>query len=168
MRQLHIPTAVAALAAVLVVGGACGSSPPADGSSSSGARPSDPAPSVTPSPAAEPTPAPSAVTQPSVRPAPARKYPTTARTYAEAVIGAWQQDRMDVLGDLATSDVRERISEVPLTVNPDWTFMRCDATTSSSRCVFINAVGDLLTLRISRSLLGKAHAAIEVRLDVKA
>lgn len=171
MRMLHTATMVA-LAAVLAMG-ACGQPEP-DGSPSggadaigAGATPSA-GESQVPSPEVQPTPAPSAVTQPTAKPEPAPENPTTARKYAEAVVSAWQQDKIDVLGDLATPGVQEQIIEIPGPIDMDWTFTRCDGAAGSSYCLFTNAVGDVLILRISNSLLGQAHAATEVRLDAKA
>jgi hypothetical protein len=92
-------------------------------------------------------------------------YPDTAEAYAKAVLMAWTQDQLSTLGSLTTPEVKQEILDVLQSVNDEWTYLRCDGTAGSSYCSFTNADGDVLTLRISHSLLAKAHAAIEVRLD---
>jgi hypothetical protein len=92
-------------------------------------------------------------------------FPATAQAYAEAVVAAWKQGKINVLGSLTTPGVQEQMLEIPEPLNDAWTFLRCDGTAGSSYCLFANADGDELTLRISHALLGQAHAAIEVKLD---
>jgi hypothetical protein len=93
-------------------------------------------------------------------------YPGTTETYSKAVVSAWTQDQPATLGSLTTTATRDQILDLLPTVNANWSYLRCDGTAGSSYCSFTNADGDLLTLRISHALLGKAHAAIEVSLDV--
>ncbi|OLB82409.1 MAG: hypothetical protein AUI14_00710 [Actinobacteria bacterium 13_2_20CM_2_71_6] len=42
-----------------------------------------------------------------------------------------------------------------------FTLYRCTGAAGSSRCVFYNKVGDVLELRLSNALLGKAHAVTD-------
>lgn len=93
-------------------------------------------------------------------------YPDTAKGYAEAVIKAWKQDKIDVLGSLTTPEVQEQILQIPEPLNDAWTYLRCDGTAGSSYCTFANADGDEFTLRISHALLGQPHAATDVMLDL--
>lgn len=93
-------------------------------------------------------------------------FPTTPKAYATAVIAAWTQDHINTLGSLTTAQVQEQILEIPQPLDDAWSYLRCDGTAGSSYCTFANADGDEFTLRISHSLLGKPHAAIEVMLDL--
>ena len=129
-----------------------------------GPNPSDvvPTPSATP----EPTTAPPAATPTTTSAPPAAPvYPTTARAYAEAVLAAWKQHLINKIGDLTTAQVQDQIISIPGPPNQNWTYQRCDGTAGSSYCSFVNGDGDVITLRISSALLGKAHAATEVKLD---
>lgn len=119
-------------------------------------------PSATPSPTtavatAAPTSTPPLVAAPA--------YPSTARAYAEAVLDAWRQKQVPRLGDLTTPLVQDQILSIPGPPDQAWSHDRCDAAIGSMYCVFINNDGDVITLRISNQLLGKAHAAYEVALD---
>ena len=93
-------------------------------------------------------------------------YPDTAEAYAKAVVAAWVQDQPSTLASLTTPAVNAQILDLLPSVNDNWTYLRCDGTAGSSYCSFTNADGDLLTLRITHSLLAKAHAAIQVTLDL--
>lgn len=95
----------------------------------------------------------------------AAKFPGTPRAYSTAVVAAWTQNHINTLGSLTTPGVQEQILEIPQPLDDGWVYLRCDGTAGSSYCLFANADGDELTLRISHSLLGKPHAAIEVMLD---
>jgi hypothetical protein len=125
---------------------------------------------VAPAPSTNPTPSGPAPTNP----APTNSgpgalvalFPTTAKAYATAVVAAWTQDHINTLGSLTTPGVQEQLLEIPQPLDDAWSHLRCDGTAGSSYCTFANADGDQLTLRISHSLLGKPHAAIEVTLDL--
>jgi hypothetical protein len=93
-------------------------------------------------------------------------YPDTAEAYAKAVVAAWVQDQPSTLASLTTPTVNAQILDLLPSVNDNWSYLRCDGTAGSSYCSFTNADGDLLTLRITHSLLAHAHAAIQVTLDV--
>ena len=95
-------------------------------------------------------------------------FPGTAKAYAQAVVTAWKQGQVNTLGSLTTPGVQEQLLEIPQPLNDAWSYLRCDGTAGSSYCLFVNADGDELTLRISHPLLGKAHAATEVTLDLTA
>ena len=92
-------------------------------------------------------------------------YPGTARAYAEAVLAAWKLKQISKLGDLTTALVQDQIISIPAPINHVWTYQGCDGAAGSSYCAFVNNDGDVITLRITNSLLGKAHAATEVKLD---
>ncbi len=89
----------------------------------------------------------------------------TARVYSEWVLAAREQKQIEWLGDLTTPEVQEQIIEIPGPPNQDWTYQLCDGAAGSTYCAFINSDGDVMTLRITNALLGKAHAAVEVKLD---
>lgn len=115
--------------------------------------------SPTPSPAASPV-----VTKTSTPPiAPA--YPQNAKAYAEAVIAAWKNHKIDRLGDLTTPEVQEQLLEIPGPPNMDWTYIMCDGAAGSSYCQFQNADGDKLTLKVVNQYLGKAHAVGQVTFE---
>ena len=92
-------------------------------------------------------------------------YPSTAEAYSKAVVTAWIHDDPSWLGALTTPEVNDDILDLLPSVNDQWTYLRCDGTAGSSYCSFTNAYGDLLIIRITHSLLGQAHAAIEASLD---
>ena len=92
-------------------------------------------------------------------------YPDTTEAYSKAVVTAWIQDQPSTLGSLTTPTVNTQILDLLPSVNDNWTYLRCDGTAGSSYCSFTNADGDVLTLRITHSLLAKAHAATQMTLD---
>jgi len=92
-------------------------------------------------------------------------YPDTAEAYAKAVVNAWTQDQPSTLGSLTTPAVNDEILDLLPSANDEWAFFRCDGTAGSSYCSFTNADADVLTLRITHSLLAHAHAATDVSLD---
>ena len=96
---------------------------------------------------------------------PAPAYPNTARAYAEAVLAAWGQKQNTRLMDLTTAQVHEQIIEIPGPPNQQWGYVKCDGAAGSSYCSFVNADGDVITLRIVNQFLGGPHAATEVKLD---
>jgi hypothetical protein len=130
----------------------------------------NPTPDLTATPTATASPAPTtatAVADPATStstPA-APVYPATAKAYAEAVLAAWKQKQIAKLGDLTTALVQDQIISIPGPPNQDWAYQRCDSAAGSTYCVFINADGDVITLRLTNTLLGKAHAATEVKLN---
>lgn len=92
-------------------------------------------------------------------------YPSTPEAYSKAVVAAWVQDQPVTLASLTDGDTNTAVTDLLPTVNDQWTYMRCDGTAGSSYCSFANVNGDLFILRITHSLLSKAHAAIEGNLD---
>jgi hypothetical protein len=146
--------ALAILMLVITTGAACGrgtpnsaSTPPAPGQEGFGSGPP-----------------PTATTRPPTTTKPP-SYPTTARKYAEAVLAAWVQHRTERLANLTTAEVQEQVMEIPGPPDPNWTFVKCDGAAGSSYCRYHNKDGDAVTLRITNSLLGKAHAAVAVTFD---
>lgn len=99
-------------------------------------------------------------------PPPPPEYPGTARAYAEAVLAAWDATDVNRLGDLSTPEVQEQLMEVPMPIDMDWHYSRCGSVAPDWECVFHNSDGDRQTITIKASLLGKAHAAIAVTLDL--
>ncbi len=93
-------------------------------------------------------------------------FPSTAKAYAQAVVTASKQGQVETLGSLTTPGVQEQLLEIPQPLNDAWSYVRCDGTAGSSYCLFVNADGDELTLRVSHPLLGQAHATTEVTLDL--
>jgi hypothetical protein len=117
----------------------------------------------TPTPAASPTkasPKASSTSPASVA------YPSTARAYAEAVIGAWKGKNQSRLADLTNEQVHEQLIEIPGPPNMSWTYLQCDGAMGSTYCQFTNADGHKLTLRVTNEKLGKVHAITEVKYAV--
>lgn len=142
-------------------GAACG---PAASAGSTSPTPSSTTEGVGTLGTPDPTSSPSAPAGPStVKAAPA--LPQTAEAYAKAVVAAWTKGQLNKLATLTTALVNEQLLEIPDSYDDNWGFLRCDGAAGSSYCSFANANGDLLVLRISHQLLGKAHAATEVTLD---
>lgn len=102
-----------------------------------------------------------AATTPAATPATA-EFPKTARAYAESVLAAWKQHQLEWLGDLTTPQVQEQIIEIPGPPNQSWTYHTCNGAAGSTFCEFFNANGDAIVLRVTNSLLGKAHAVAGV------
>lgn len=106
------------------------------------------------------------VTATTEAPPPPPEYPGTARAYAEAVLAAWDATDVDRLGDLSTPEVQEQLMEVPMPIDMNWHYSRCATVAPDWQCVFHNSDGDRQTVTIKASLLGEAHAAIAVTLDL--
>lgn len=140
------------LAAIVVAAGAC------DRFSVSAPHP---APS-TPSPAA--TPVRTSARPTASSPAPTT-YPAAARAYAEQALAAWSQLRTPALTDLTSPDALRQLQGVNSPPNQAWTFQSCDGAAGSTFCAFGSPDGDVLTVRLTNPLLGKAHAVVEVRFD---
>jgi hypothetical protein len=99
-------------------------------------------------------------------PEPGSDYPNTAQAYAEAIIDAtWLDPDLDLLFDLTTPVVSEQLVEIPQPLDLDWHFEECRSADPDWVCVFDNDDGDRLALSIRKSLLGEAHAGVEVSLD---
>lgn len=108
--------------------------------------------------------APGGTAAPTTAPPPAPAYPSSAKAYAQAILAAWPSN-VTKLGTLTSPLVQEQILEIPGPINQNWHYSRCDGAAGSSYCVFFNDPGDAITLKISNSLLGKAHAGVEVLFD---
>lgn len=91
-------------------------------------------------------------------------YPATARLYAEAVLLAWRTKQYSQLSDLVAAPVLTQL-QTTANVEPNWAFVNCQGAAGSSYCLFINADGDAVTLRLDNQSLGKARATTEVKLD---
>ncbi len=120
-----------------------------------------PTPSSAPSATASPTASPTKASPKPPSPAPV-SYPTTPKTYAEAVIAAWKAKNMSKLADLATPLVSEQLMEIPGPPNMNWSFVMCDGAAGSSYCQFSNTDGHKVTLRLTNETIGKAHAVVDV------
>jgi hypothetical protein len=125
---------------------------------------------LTPSPAvsasetaASPTASPT-TTATSATPSPTTAFPATARLYAEAVLLAWRTKQYGQLGELTTAAVLSQL-QTTANVEPNWAYVSCQGAAGSSYCMFINADGDAVTLRLDNQLLGRARATTEVKLD---
>ena len=145
----------AAMVALTAATGCLGEGGPVTPSAttSSGASP-DPTPStvVTASPTAIPT-------------APATAaYPGSARLYAEAVLLAWRTRDWVRLGTLATPAVQGQL-QTTTGLEPNWSAVDCQDAAGSTYCRFVNADGDVATVRLDNQLVGRARAATEVKLD---
>jgi len=111
------------------------------------------------SPTASPTKSATAAT-----PSPTATFPASARLYAEAVLLAWRTKQYSQLSELTTTAVLSQL-QTTANVEPNWTYVDCQGAAGSSYCLFINADGDAVTVRLDNQLIGRARAATEVKLD---
>lgn len=95
---------------------------------------------------------------------PAASYPGTAQAYAEAVLLAWRIRQFTRLTDLTSPEVLAQL-QTTANIEFDWSFINCQGAAGSSYCQYLNGDGDSATLRLNNQLLGRAHAATEVKLD---
>jgi len=115
-------------------------------------------------PAPSPTPQPESSATATVAPAVVEiDYPTTVREYAEATVGALAAPDLARLAELATPDVHAALIELPGPPDHRWSFVECDE--DSSACVFHNAVGDELVVRIDPDGLGASGAATDIAFE---
>ena len=147
--------AAAALFATLFAASACG-----------GLSVSNPSPSST---TAKATTAPASPTTLPKSSAPtttaATTYPATAQAYGEKTLAAWGGIQIQALSDLTTTDAQNQLNALPIPPNQKWNFQTCDGAAGSVYCAFASNDGDVITLRMINSGLGKAHAVAEVRFD---
>jgi len=92
-------------------------------------------------------------------------YPDSAQAYAEETLGAWSHDDANWLEALTAPATYDEILDLLEPVNEQWTFDRCEGAAGSSYCSFINADGDIFTLRIVNAMVGQAHAATDALID---
>jgi hypothetical protein len=64
-----------------------------------------------------------------------------------------------------TPDAQTQLTSVPLPPNQKWNFQTCDGAAGSSYCSFASNDGDVITLRMVNTSLGKPHAVAEVKVD---
>jgi hypothetical protein len=144
----------AALLATLFAASACGgltvTNPPSASPTSA-----SPTPIGTGTGGSSPTPPPTTATT----------YPTTAQAYGEKTLSAWGGLQIQALGDLMTPDAQTQLNAVPLPPNQKWNFQTCDGAAGSSYCSFASNDGDVITLRVVNTSLGKPHAVAEVKFD---
>jgi hypothetical protein len=127
---------------------------------------SNPTPSATPTKTASTAPSPTTPpksTAPSTS-APAT-YPTQAQAYGEQTLAAWAAIQIQRLNDLTTVDALGQINALPVPPNQTWNFQTCDGAAGSTYCSFASNSGDVITLRMVNSVLGKPHAVAEVKFD---
>ena len=122
-------------------------------------------PVTTPSSTASETAQPSTVASATTTPTAAASYPGTAQGYAEAVLQAWRIRQFTRLTDLASPEVLTQL-QTTANIETDWSFVNCQGAAGSSYCQYVNGDGDSATLRLDNQLLGRAHAATEVKLDL--
>ena len=102
---------------------------------------------------------------PTTPPTTATTYPTTAQAYGEKTLAAWGGLQIQALADLMTPDAQTQLTSVPLPPNQKWNFQTCDGAAGSSYCSFASNDGDVITLRMVNTSLGKPHAVAEVKFD---
>jgi hypothetical protein len=122
-------------------------------------------PSATGSETASGAPGPSTVVTAATTPAAGASYPGTAQGYAEAVLQAWRIKQFTRLTDLTSPAVLTQLQTTG-NIESDWSFVNCQGAAGSSYCQYLNGDGDSATLRLDNQLLGRAHAATEVKLDL--
>jgi hypothetical protein len=144
----------AALLSTLVAASACGGLSVQNPSPTTSATKTITAPPST----AAPTPA-------TPLPTTATTYPATAQAYGEKTLAAWAGIQIQTLSDLTTADAQTQLKSLPIPPNQQWNFQTCDGAAGSSYCSFASNDGDVITLRMVNTVLGKAHAVAEVKFD---
>jgi len=146
--------AAAALLAILFAASACGGLSVV----------SNPTPSATPSKTS-----PASPTAPPKSAAPTTNapttYPTSAQAYGEKTLAAWGAIQIQTLADLTTPDAQNQLNAVAIPPNQPWNFVNCDGAAGSVYCSFASNDGDVITLRMINTTLGKPHAVAEVKFD---
>jgi hypothetical protein len=88
-------------------------------------------------------------------------YPNTAEEYAKAGVAAWvnhdsvRLDQLEVSGGLIHS-----LAGCNGCYDMAFTYVNCEGAAGSSYCLFFNAVGDELTVRLLNSLVGGPQAIV--------
>ena len=81
------------------------------------------------------------------------------------MLAAWGQLQSQTLGDLTSPEAKAQILAITAPPGQQWTFQRCDGAAGSTYCSFASNDGDVVTLRITNTLLGAAHATTEAKYD---
>jgi hypothetical protein len=154
---MRTPVLVVLVCAVLVAG--CGekSEPQATPTFATSLAPSDSA-----SPSTAPSPSATATSGGNQGPA----YPTNAKAYAQAFLAAWGAKDNARINQLANQAALLQLNGYS-GLNNQWnTFVSCVADGGTyTVCVFRNAHGDEIKLRLSNPLLGKPAAVTEALVD---
>jgi hypothetical protein len=123
-------------------------------------------PSATPSdlPSALPSTVPSTAASPSKKPSSVTTYPTSAKSYGQALLTAWggkSTTRVRQLaGDAAVLQLRD-----PKSQDKQWTYVSCDASGDSTACLYRNSYGDEIVLTMTTAALGQPAAVTEALVD---
>jgi hypothetical protein len=92
-------------------------------------------------------------------------YPATAQAYGQKTLTAWGAIDVQTLSDLTTADAQAQLNALVIPPNQPWNFQTCDGAAGSTYCAYASNDGDVITLRMVNSVLGKAHAVAEVKFD---
>lgn len=112
----------------------------------------------TPTPGAEATASPTAAANPAA-------YPATAKGYAQALLSAWAAKNTGRLDQLA---VQPAVQQIKDNGQPDahWTYISCAVLdTAATECLFRNAHGDEVRVKLTTAQLGHPTAVTEALLD---
>lgn len=127
----------------------------------------DPSSSVD-TPGTSPTPQAPASAQPST---PASKkadtgptYPTSAKSYASALLTAWGAKNSSRVAQLAVNGAVLQLGEAK-SQDKQWSYVSCDASGDSTACLYRNSYGDQVTLTLTTATLGKPTAVGNVLLE---
>ena len=125
---------------------------------------SNPTPSATPAKTTPLAPSPTTPPKSPTTSAPTT-YPTSAQAYGEKTLAAWGAIQIQTLTDLTTPDAQNQLNALAIPPNQPWNFQTCDGAAGSVYCSFASNDGDVITLRMINTTLGKPHAVAEVKFD---
>jgi hypothetical protein len=91
-------------------------------------------------------------------------YPTSAKSYAQALLNAWGNKDNSRIDQLAVQSAVQQIKDSGYP-NSSWTYIKCSAVdTTYTECLFRNAYGDECTVKMVNSQLGHPTAVLEAPL----
>ena len=90
------------------------------------------------------------------------EFPISVPEYAHAAVAAWAAPDLLRLADLTTTEVHDRIIDLPGPPDQDWAFVQCDDQTTWWACSFYNTEGDYLVLTLDDERLGEPRAVVDL------
>ena len=100
-------------------------------------------------------------TNPPPPPPPPPTYPSTAEAYAKEGVAAWVNSDAARLNQLEVAGgVLHTLAGCAGCYNVAFVFSNCQGAAGSSYCLFFNAVGDELNVKLGNSLLGGPQAIV--------
>jgi hypothetical protein len=91
-------------------------------------------------------------------------YPASAKSYAQSLLSAWAGKNFGRLDQLAIQSAVQQIKDNGYP-NSVWTFIKCDNDGSATSCLFRNAHGDEVIVKMMNNQLGHPTAVTEALLS---